>query len=89
MAMTSEHVWIVLTCEGGPAGCPEEASMWEGVSKALRGIVWCATLDSNAKGAPKGGSGPSIWAYQHGKAKKSEILEYAHRQSAEYRASFF
>ena len=75
MAMTSDHVWMLLTCEGGPSGCPEEALMWEGVSKQLRGIVWCATLDSTAKGAPKGGSGPTVFAYQHGKAKKAEILE--------------
>ena len=74
LVIGSDHVWLVLTCEGGPSGCPEEAAMWESVSKKLRGIIWCGTLDSAAKSGP-GGKGASIFAYPHGKAKKRDIAD--------------
>ena len=88
---TSDHVWLLLTCPGGASGCPEEEGMWGGLSKELRGIVWCATMDSADPAAPAGASssGASVFAYKHTKKKKEEEpLSYKGEMSADKLAAW-
>jgi hypothetical protein len=72
----SAHVWLLLVCPGGAeTGCAAEAAMYEEVSKSLRGLVWCATLDSADTEAPEGASaakGASLYVYSQSKEKKQD-----------------